>query len=107
MDGMDVVMFFWSILFSVVGLFMVCLQKRGLVKPNIHMETRSFLGVKKRHVSGMCGGIFVYTGAFAGFVTLRRYSALWPWVYAGAVAGIYILIQIIYQKRKSKKRSRK
>ncbi len=103
MDGMDVVMLLWSVMLTIVGLFMVVMQKKGLfkaIKP--HVETSYFLGIKQRRVHGMWGGVFVFTGTFAGFVVLRKYSVLWAFLYAGAVAGIYILIQIIYHKKKEK-----
>ena len=100
MNGMDIIMFFWSILFSIIGLFVVILKKKGLIKSSIHIETTSFLFLKKTHVRGMSGGIFTFSGAFAGFVVLCKYSALWAFLYAGIVAAIYIFIQIIYYKKK-------
>ena len=103
MDGMDIIMFFWSILLSLVGLFIVILQKKGLVKADMRLEiTKSSLGLTRTSFKGICGGVFVYTGAFAGFMVLRKYSSLWAFLYAGIVAAIYIFIQIIYYKKKNR-----
>ena len=90
MEGMDIIMLTWIGAMALIGLFLVFLQKKGIIKPEkIVISSRSL-----KPIRGFNGGFVVFFSILWGVSILIKYSIIGAVIYLCVITGVYILIKV-------------
>lgn len=90
MEKANWIAFMICIAATVIGLIMVVLQKKEIIRP---LTTQTITNI--RFVSG---GTITLVATMCGVLMIGDYSGLFAGLYVFVVAVIYIVIQVIFRK---------
>lgn len=90
METLDIISIAFCTAFAVIGLVLIILQKKGIVKP--------VLTATAQGVDFISGGMILLMGTVFGTMLLSRFSTLYATLYAGVFLILYVVIQLLFKK---------
>ena len=92
MEIQELIMVIVAALAGIIGLILVLLQKKGIIKPTFIQVTNGF-----EFASG--GTVLLFSTIIGGYI-LFKYSKIVSVLYVSLFAGVYFLIQIVWRNKK-------
>lgn len=91
METLDLITVIICSVFTLIGLLIVILQKKDIVRPVATQEYNTFHMVS--------GGTITFAGTIIGALMISKYSDIFSVLYVIIAVGLYIIIQEVFRRK--------